>query len=154
MKLDRVREEVDFGLGNLSQIHERIKEFARASVDPSILQSALTYECIGYYNALEHLIIRVLKGLGQPIPSGPSSHKDTVRLFGEILTKVGLRDARSAVEFIEDLMAFRHVTTKIYGFLIDWSKLKSVVDQIQQRHGLLETLFNELMQRLERNKEE
>jgi len=116
MKLDRVREEVEFGLGNLSQIHERIKEFARASVDPSILQSALTYECIGYYNALEHLIIRVLKGLGKPIPSGPSSHKDTVRLFGEILTKGGLWDAQSAVEFIEDLMAFRHVTTKYMAF--------------------------------------
>ena len=51
-------------------------------------------------------------------------------------------------------MAFRHVTTKIYGFLIDWGKLKSVVDQIQQRHGLLETLFDELLERLERNEEE
>ncbi|MCL6475429.1 MAG: hypothetical protein K6U75_10305 [Firmicutes bacterium] len=154
MKLDRLREEVEFGLGNLNKIHERIKEFARASVELSILQSALTYECIGYYNALEHLIVRVLKGLGKPIPSGPSSHKDTLRLFGEILTKVGMLDTQSAVEFIEELMAFRHVTTKIYGFLIDWGKLKSVVDQIQQRHGLLETLFDELMQRLERNKEE
>jgi hypothetical protein len=154
MNIERVREEVEFGLGNLTQIYERIREFARASIDSSILQSALTYECIGYYNAIEHLVIRVLKGLGQPIPSGPTSHRDTLRLFGEILTNVGILDTQGTMEFMENLMAFRHVTTKIYGFLIDWDKLKSIIDQIEQRHGLVKLLFDDLLKRLERDVEQ
>ncbi|MBI5650851.1 MAG: hypothetical protein HZC40_10480 [Chloroflexi bacterium] len=45
------------------------------------------------------------------------------------------------IAVIETLMAFRHVATKIYGFLIDWGKLKSVVEMIVVHHARIVSLF-------------
>jgi len=42
---------------------------------------------------------------------------------------------------IENLMAFRHVATKIYGFMIDREKLEVVVTDIRSRHSQIVELF-------------
>jgi hypothetical protein len=53
---------------------------------------------------------------------------------------------------IENLMAFRHVATKIYGFLIDWARLQVVVSDIQKFHTRISRLFQTLITNLEENK--
>ncbi len=60
MSLDILKQEIAFGLENLNKIYGNIATFSRLDVDPKVKVSALTYECLGYYNAIEHLIIRVL----------------------------------------------------------------------------------------------
>jgi hypothetical protein len=37
-------------------------------------------------------------------------------------------------------MGFRHVATKIYGFLLDWERLKRLVDQILKYHSEIKQL--------------
>jgi hypothetical protein len=50
-------------------------------------------------------------------------------------------------------MAFRHVATKIYGFLIDEAKLAVIVSRVEDSHdniiALIEDLLREVLQRNE-----
>lgn len=145
MNVEGLREEIEFGLSNLDKIYSRIHAFRSADVDPQILQSALSYECIGYFNAIEHLIIRFLKSMRKPVPTGPTSHRDTLRLFESTLQEYSISSPRDVLRFIEDMMAFRHVATKIYGFLIDWNKLKVIVDEIDVKHDMVKQAFVDLV---------
>jgi hypothetical protein len=45
------------------------------------------------------------------------------------------------LKVIETLMAFRHVATKIYGFLIDANKLGFVIRDIETSHSQLRQLI-------------
>lgn len=115
MPLDELRQEIAFGLDNLTSVHQNIAKFSTLAVDVSLQASALTYECLGYYNAVEHLMIRALKYLGRDIPSGAFSHRDTLKTFREMANLQTVDDPETFTA-LENLMAFRHVATKIYGF--------------------------------------
>lgn len=148
MPLNELRQEIAFGLENLVGVYQNIVRFSSLVSDESLQASALTYECLGYYNAVEHLVIRILKHLGQEIPSGTFSHRDTLKAFHQV---VNMRMAADESTFIalENLMAFRHVATKIYGFLIDRDKLEVVVTDIRRFHPGIVDLFQTLLTRLE-----
>lgn len=146
MNIDRLREEIEFGLQNLDEVYSRILKFRNTDVDVQILLSALSYECIGYFNAVEHLIIRFLKSLQKPVPSGPTSHRDTLLLFENVSRECGFHISQGVMQFMRDMMAFRHVATKIYGFLIDWDKLKVIVDGIEKNHIMTKQAFIDLLE--------
>ena len=105
--------------------------------------SALTYECLGYYNAIEHLIIRLLKYLKIEIPSGPFSHRDTLKALLSITKEKDVDN--DTIKVIENLMAFRHIATKIYGFLINWSKLKFIIRDIETSHNQIKRFFTNVL---------
>lgn len=42
-------------------------------------------------------------------------------------------------------MAFHHVATKIYGFLISWEKLQFIVQHVQNYHEPIKNLFLNLI---------
>jgi hypothetical protein len=103
--------------------------------------SALTYECLGYYNAIEHLLIRILKFRRIAIPSGPFSHRDTLKTFETFVNNSSMITNEKSLQIIENLMAFRHVATKIYGFLIDANKLSFVIRDIEEHHNRIKQLI-------------
>ena len=148
MSLNILKQEIAFGLENLTKVYVNIETFSQLDVDPKIKVSALTYECLGYYNAIEHLIIRTLKYLNIELPSGKFSHRDILRQFEIVLTDKKLPDPKATMAIIANLMAFRHVATKIYGFLIDADKLNGVISDIEIHHGTIEQLFQALIQTL------
>ncbi len=47
-------------------------------------------------------------------------------------------------------MAFRHVATKIYGFLLDWNKLESIVSKILRSHKKINSLFLRVVESLKK----
>lgn len=102
----------------------------------------MAYECLGYYNAIEHLIVRMLKFKGIKIPSGGSSHKETLKAFEQMLNRRKHTFSIEIIPVIEELMAFRHVATKIYGFLLDRKKLDVIVQQIKSNHKGITDFFN------------
>lgn len=143
MNLNELRNELNFGLENLESIYQSISKFSQQEIEERVKVSALTYECLGYYNAIEHLIIRVLKHLKIEIPFGPFSHRDTLKAF---LSLVGEKDAdEDTIKVIENLMAFRHIATKIYGFLIDWNKLKFIINDIEASHNKIKRTFGNIL---------
>lgn len=144
MSASELRQEIAFGLENLDKVFQRISDFAEQDLAEQVKVSALTYECLGYDNAAEHLIIRILKHLKLTISSGPFSHRDTLQAFERFVVERGIPADEGTLLIIENLMAFRHVATKIYGFLIDWNKLQSVINDIQSNHTRITQLIRDV----------
>ena len=80
MESDELKMQIDFGLENLDRIFQTIQKFSSDDVAQDLKVSALSYECLGYYNAIEHLMIRFLKFLNIDIPIGAFSHRDTIKV--------------------------------------------------------------------------
>lgn len=60
-------------------------------------------------------------------------------------------ELRQEIEFgLENLMAFRHVATKIYGFLIDAAKLGFVIRDIEANHSRLRQLILDVVISIEK----
>ncbi len=135
MSVERLREEVEFGLSNLNMVYDAIVRFASTDMDERVKTSAISYECIGYYNALEHLFIRFLKYIRGSVPSGQSSHRDILLAFEQLFALYKVECSSHTRDMIRNLMAFRHAATKIYGFLIDWGKLSVIVEEIRTTIG-------------------
>ena len=141
MSSAELRREIDFGLENLEKVYARIRQFAQQEIDAGVKTSALTYECLGYYNAIEHLFIRMLKFRSIAIPSGPFSHRDILKTFETFVHESSILANAESLQIIENLMAFRHVATKIYGFLIDANKLSFVIRDIEAHHDRIKQLI-------------
>jgi hypothetical protein len=124
-----------------------IDTFQAGMAAPPMRNSALAYASMGYYNALEHLMIRTLKFLEITLPTGAASHQMILAEFQNALTTLNT----SVVDFniFKRLLGFRHVATKIYGFLIDEDKLAEVVANIQMNHSTFVDLFQTLIRRVE-----
>lgn len=115
--------------------------FVQQEVEQRVKMSALAFECLGYYNAIEHLIIRILRRQRIAISSGSFSHRDTLKTFEAWIVDKKIEVDEETIRAIESLMAFRHVATKIYGFLIDWSKLQVIVGDVEANHEAIKQLF-------------
>lgn len=144
MTRDELQREIEFGLSNLERVFQAIVAFATSTASEDLKTSAVAFECVGYYNAIEHLILRIFKYLNIPKPMGASSHRDTLRGFERLLFDKQLSPSQEILEAIENFMAFRHVATNIYGFLVDWKKLQAIVTEIQRVHEDMKRLFVEL----------
>lgn len=140
------QKEVLFGLENLEKVKCDIDAFQISSATPNMRNSALTYACMGYFNALEHLMIRMLKFLKINLPMGPTSHQMILAEFQNVPSKLNV--AFSDFNMFKRLLGFRHVATKIYGFLIEEDKLAEVVAIIQTNHKTFVELFQELVQKI------
>ncbi len=140
-----LKNEVGFGLGNLNKIYENIIYIAELEAESRLVVPALTYECFGYYNAIEHLILRLTKYLEISTPSGAFSHKRTLTNFNELVNTLNINADQSTLNTILELMAFRHVATKIYGFLIDEDKLQVIVNRIKNEHANISRLINQVL---------
>lgn len=109
MTRDELRREIEFGLGNLERVFQTIAAFATSTASEDLKTSAVAFECVGYYNAIEHLILRIFKYLNLPKPTGASSHRDTLRGFEGLLSEKHLSPSQEILEAVEGCIAFRHV---------------------------------------------
>ncbi len=141
-----LKNEVKFGLDNLNKVYESINYISESDAERLLKVPALTYECFGYYNAIEHLILRLTKYLKIPNPSGAFSHKETVTNFNQLVNTLNISANQSTLNTVLELMAFRHVVTKIYGFLIDDDKLEVVVDRIKNEHNNISKLVTQVLE--------
>ncbi|GAB4440509.1 MAG: hypothetical protein Fur0044_36980 [Anaerolineae bacterium] len=148
MDESELRNEIRFGLENLAKIYLNISKFAQQDIDEEIKVAALTYECFGYYNAIEHLVIRILKHQKVRIPAGQFSHRDTLKSFEALIAQKVIKADEEVIKTIENLMAFRHVATKIYSFLIDWNKLQIIIDDIEKNHQQIQQFFTDILDAL------
>ena len=140
-----LNQETKFGLENLAKIYDRVTFISVMDIDKSVKLSALTYECLGYYNAVEHLILRFIKYLKVNQPSGAFSHSETLKIFGKLISEQTLDIDGSILKVFLELMAFRHVATKIYSFLIDEDKLETIIIKIKTEHTRIIVVFEQLL---------
>lgn len=142
------RQEIEFGLENLDKVLASISAIIPQDIPTNVLAPALAYECLGYYNAFEHLMVRFLKYRAMAPASGPNWHRDTLKAFESLLSETGLPLGQELSDVVTELMGFRHVATKIYGFLIDQDRLLSLVKVIQSNHASLHKVIEDLLDKL------
>ncbi|MFQ5863846.1 MAG: hypothetical protein ACE5IW_01295 [bacterium] len=150
MSVNELIQEVEFGLENLEKVYQIIANIVTQKVNQELKTSALAYECMGYYNAIEHLIIRIFKHLRIKLPTGKFSHRDILKNFETLVDERKIEIDHEVVEIIENLMAFRHVATKIYGFLIDRNKLQSITEDIERNHKKIKQLILNVLATIEK----
>ena len=80
------------------------------------------------------------------MPSGAFSHRDTFRALGRLIVERQVVSTESTLSAIAELMAFRHVATKIYGFLIDEAKLDVIVARINTEHTSIMLIVRRLLE--------
>ena len=140
------KQEIRFGIENSDKVFAAMMAIAIQDFPQQVKSPALAFECLGYYNALEHLMLRFLKKAGHAKPSGAASHRDTMRLFQQFLNERGTVMQESESAFLLELMGFRHVATKIYSFIIDYDRLLALVARIQTSHVAIRSLFESLIE--------
>ncbi len=145
MNVSEFEQEVRFGLENLTRVRSNVLHILSQDVDEIVRRSALTYECFGYYNAFEHLILRFIKFLRREKPSGPFSHRDAVQALEAMAVDYQVTLEPRTLRICLELMAFRHVATKIYGFLIDEAKLAVIVSRVEESHDRIIELVENLL---------
>lgn len=145
MKPLEFQQELLFGLENLQKVKSEVDAFQKETGSTEMRQSALAYAGMGYFNALEHLMIRVLKFHRITIPTGSTSHQMILTAFQKQTSDLEIDPA--LYDAIKRLLGFRHVANKIYGFLINPLKLTEIVAVIQEHHTRLVELFSGISHR-------
>jgi hypothetical protein len=82
------------------------------------------------------------------VPSGEFSHRDTLKTIETLMHDKEIEIDEETIQIIENLMAFRHIATKIYGFLIDWGKLQVIVSDIERNHDRIKPTFTNILSAL------
>jgi hypothetical protein len=57
------KQEIRFGIESLDKVFASIMAIAAQDIPQSVKSPALAFECLGYYNALEHMMLRFIKEL-------------------------------------------------------------------------------------------
>ncbi len=137
--------ELQFGLENLHKVKNDIDAFQKEETAPEMRKSALAYACMGYFNALEHLMIRVPKFKHAPIPTGMTSHQMILTSFQNHTSDLEIHAA--PFDAIKRLLGFRHVANKIDGFLFNPHKLTEIVAVIAENHDGFVEIFGKIANR-------
>lgn len=101
---------------------------------------------------MEHLILRFIKFLSWEKPSGAFSHRDTLKALEQLAADYNVSLKEATRDVCLELMAFRHVATKIYGFLIDETKLNVIVARVENSHSEIVEIFQQLLAAVQREK--
>jgi hypothetical protein len=75
------------------------------------------------------------------VSSSQFSHREILKTFETLLVTHKIKTDSKILKAIEDFMAFRHVATKIYGFLLEWEKVQVITKEIEENHSQIKHLF-------------
>jgi hypothetical protein len=80
------------------------------------------------YLGAENLMLRVAKGLAEPLPSGSAWHKE---LLTQLSAQVpGIRPAlfdRNTAAQLDEFRRFRHIARHVYSFDYDWTQISKLL---------------------------
>ncbi|MEW5691865.1 MAG: hypothetical protein AB1765_01060 [Candidatus Hydrogenedentota bacterium] len=79
------------------------------------------------YTGMENILKQLLSHKNIPIPDTPTWHRDLLSLSVEHNFI-----SREIADKIDEYRVFRHFFTHAYGFLIEWEKLKPLMDHISE----------------------
>lgn len=92
-----------------------------------------------FYTGIEHLFERIAPELNGGLPAGPSWHRDL--LENMTLDLPGVRPpllSRETVHALEEFLRFRHLFRNLYGFELEWPKLRVLLDRLPETWSTVE----------------
>lgn len=99
-----------------------------------------------FYNGIENILKRICKYHSVEMPDSASWHMDLFELFCDPPHSPlpMLFDSTLEME-IAPFRKFRHLAHHVYGFHLDWNRLKQGIDKIEGVHQKVHTLFSKFV---------
>lgn len=92
-----------------------------------------------FYTAIEHIFETIAPELNGGLPAGESWHREL--LNNMTLDLPGLRPPVLGAETahaLDDFLRFRHLFRNVYGFELEWSRVRALLEQLSTAWGKLE----------------
>jgi hypothetical protein len=125
--LQRVTDEVDLALN----------DFAEAVPPPRELRGIANI-VHDFYTGAEHVFEKISATLDGGVPSGSAWHRELLESMA--LDLPSLRPpvlTRSAVRLLEEFLRFRHLFRNVYGFDLEWERLRPLLSRVPATWGVL-----------------
>lgn len=92
-----------------------------------------------YQNA-ENILLRIAKAIDQSQPVGEEWHRALLGQMAKSLTKTRPEVIQPETStLLDEYRRFRHVFRNIYGFRLDWTQMKPLLDNTEYTIGLFAT---------------
>lgn len=107
-----------------------LRDFSAAVPPPRELRGigAIVHD---WYTGAEHIFEKVALELDGGVPNGSGWHRELLEAMA--LDLPGLRPpviSRPTLKLLEEVLRFRHLFRNVYGFELDWERLKPLVARV------------------------
>jgi hypothetical protein len=142
---NKLREKIEHEILRLNKLFDsgkplldlcRLKEpdFVEASAAGSFLQS--------FYNGVESIVLLIFKTIGENIPNDLHWHKKLFEKTFEANEKRTIIFRNECKDELVEYLSFRHYFRHSYGYEIDWSRLKPLINGVEKLWKILEEDIN------------
>lgn len=127
-KYAQLKEDIRFEINQLETVILKIKEIKD---NPSqVNKAALGTYLMNFYNGIENIMKRCAKEYYKKAPKGEDWHKKLLQLSCAPNNKKAFLFNKDVVDKLYNYLTFRHLFIHGYGFKLEWDKMKSLVDGI------------------------
>ncbi|HME54933.1 MAG TPA: hypothetical protein VKM55_22195 [Candidatus Lokiarchaeia archaeon] len=99
-----------------------------------------------FYTCVERIMREIAAGIDGEVPQGESWHSDLLEQMA--LEIPGVRMAilsTTTKEELHEFLRFRHVFRNVYGFELNWDKIKTLMDKYSTVYYNVESSIHELI---------
>lgn len=133
MIFELVREQILEELQRLDSLNAELAEVLKLKRLGPTFRNRLCADILeDFYLAAESIFKIIAEDIDQSLPSGEQWHK---KLLRQMTIGTSLRPPLLEKEFGNELsgyLKFRHLKRNIYGFMLDWEKMNSLVEKLPQ----------------------
>ncbi|MEO8179073.1 MAG: hypothetical protein ABI895_09590 [Deltaproteobacteria bacterium] len=125
-----IRAEVTLLQRVTDEAHLALQDFPEAVPPPRELRGIANI-VHDFYTGSEHVFEKISAALDGGVPNGPARHREL--LEGMALDLPSLRPpvlTRSTVRLLEEFLRFRHLFRNVYGFELEWERLKPLLSRM------------------------
>jgi hypothetical protein len=151
-EFSKLRSQIDLEFENLRKALDRHPELVvkcRTEIPNPLEIDGLANMLHSFYTGTENIFKRICLALEGEAPTGPSYHKDLLyRMANDIPCRPRvLSDSLCAT--LESYLNFRHRFRHAYGFELRWSKMASLVHEIEKTLKRLKLEIGAFLESLE-----
>ncbi|MBI5486399.1 MAG: hypothetical protein HY905_03615 [Deltaproteobacteria bacterium] len=103
-----------------------------------------------FYTGIEHVFERIAPELNGGVPAGPAWHRRLLETM--TLDLPGIRPPLLPVataRALEDFLRFRHLFRNVYGFELEWPKLRALLDRLPTAWGEVDAALRRFLEFLD-----
>lgn len=143
LHLRRLKARIESDLERLAAVCAEGQEFASHYVDrppDTLARRGLGAILHDFYTGLEKIFEHVAETLEGGLPSGLQWHRDLLEDMGTPIPDVRPRVLRpETVLLLDEYLRFRHLFRNIYGYELQWQRMRPLLEQLDHAWSLART---------------
>jgi uncharacterized protein YutE (UPF0331/DUF86 family) len=124
-----MKQDIVFEEGQIDIIVEKMKKLSNEELNEAKIAAIATY-LMNFYNGVENIIKRWAKEYSKRLPRKGSWHKELLNLSCSCNRGKVAIFSKDVVDKLYSYLIFRHFFVHGYGFKLDWEKMRSLVENI------------------------